>query len=281
MIYVIGNKKLSVAIDGLGAEINSVKKTGKEMIWQNEDGSWDGHAPLIFPHCGTLTLKADGVKYPRNLHGFAKNMTFLPEKQTETEIFLTLNSNADTLKLYPFDFSLTIHYSVKNTTLNIETIVKNIGKNTMYFATGGHESFVIDKSIDNYYIEFEKEESLLRLYHNDSGVLNGKEQKYPTSKFLKFSENPIKNSETLIYKDINSSYCKLVENNGKILAEIHFNGFKNILFWKTDSGKFICIEPWQNLPDTENIEPEEISKTSGFNALASGKSASIKRKIIY
>ena len=49
MLYVIGNRRLSVTVNSLGAELNSVKKDGKEMLWQNYDGSWAGHSPIMFP----------------------------------------------------------------------------------------------------------------------------------------------------------------------------------------------------------------------------------------
>ena len=39
--------------------------------------------------------------------------------------------------------------------------------------------------------------------------------------------------------------------------DITFDGFPNLLLWRGGAGKFICIEPWTNLPDVvgkENIE---------------------------
>lgn len=281
MLYVIGNKNFSVTVDSFGAQLNSIKLNLKEKLWQNEDGSWDGHAPFLFPNCGTFTLKSDGVSYSTIQHGFVKNKEFSAVKQTETELWLNTKYDNDTLKVYPFKFSLTIKFSVVKSELSIITEVENLGDDTLYFATGGHESYALDGDLQDYYVEFQKTEKLLRLFHNDKGVLTGKTVVYPESRFLKFTEIPIVGNETLIFKDIRSRWCKLVKNNGEVIAKTFFDGIKNLLFWKTEFGRFVCIEPWMNLPDTENVSPQDISQTQGFIAVSAGEKHAITRKIIY
>ena len=280
MIYIIGNKKFSVTVDSLGAELNSIKKNGKELLWQNYDGSWNEHSPILFPFCGHCTVNLDGKIYPAPAHGIVKELEFSLLSQTEREVTLCISSNEKTKELYPFDFVFTVNYSVRATTLYIEYTVKNTGNSDLFFGCGGHESFNIDGTLDDYYIEFEKEENLLRILHNDGGYLTGESLVYPTSKYFYFKDAPLFNSETLIFKNIKSSWCKLVNNTGKTVAKTHFKGFKNILFWGPTGAPVICMEPWSNLPDLVD-ETTDFRDKAGIIALSAGKLKIIQRKIEY
>ncbi len=280
MLYIIGNKRLSVAVDSLGAELNSIKKDGEELLWQNYDGSWDGHSPVLFPLCGHCKVIVDGKDYNTPPHGIIRSREFSFVSQTGTELVLTLSSDDETKKVYPYDFSFTLRYYVRKTTLYIDYIVKNNGYETMYFGCGGHESFNIKGDLSEYFIEFEKEEKLQRLFHDNNGFLTGESVQYPKSKCLHFKDIPVDNSETLIFKGVKSSWCKLVKNSGGTVAETHFKGFKNLLFWRPDGAAMICMEPWTNLPDVLG-DNTDFRKKSGITHLAVGAEKIIKRKIIY
>ena len=82
----ISNESLKVTISTMGAEITSVKKVKKELIWQADPNVWKGHAPLLFPICGGL--KEDkfiygGKSYIMPKHGFARNSEFEIETVSE------------------------------------------------------------------------------------------------------------------------------------------------------------------------------------------------------
>lgn len=281
MVYVIGNKRFSVAVDSFGAELNSIKKNGVERLWQNYDGSWDGHAPVLFPFCGHCAVKFDGKDYSTPAHGFARQCEFSYVSQTESELKLNLKSDAETKKVYPFDFSFTVTYAVKGYTLFITYEMENTGKKTLFFGCGGHESFNIDGALEDYRIEFEKEESLLRLFHNENGYLNGESVTYPESRYLNFSKVPVNNSDTLIFKGIKSRKCSLVNCAGERVATVYFNGFSNLLFWRPDGAAMICIEPWTNLPDFAGKDDREFSAKEGIYPLNAGGKSVFKRKLCY
>ncbi|MEG9429768.1 MAG: hypothetical protein VZQ61_02455 [Christensenellaceae bacterium] len=280
MLYIIGNKRLSVAVDSIGAELNSVKKDGKELLWQNYDGSWNGHAPVLFPFCGHCAVNIDGKDYNAPAHGMVQYHEFSRTFQTGTELVLTFTSSAETKKIYPYDFSFSVRYFVRKTTLYIDYTVKNTGNSAMYFGCGGHESFNIDGKLSQYSIEFEKEESLLRFFHDDNGYLTGESKAYPKSKFLRFKDMPVDNSETLIFKGVKSNRCKLINNKGETVAETCFKGFDNLLFWRPDGAAVICMEPWSNLPDMKGDSTDFRTK-NGIKLLEAGAEKVIKRKIIY
>ena len=281
MIYVIGNKNFSVAVDSIGAELNSIKRYGKEMLWQNYDGSWAGHSPILFPFCGNCAVNIGGKVYPAPKHGILRRREFTLVSQSATELVLRFSSDAESGKLYPYEFSFSVRYAVRGASLNVDYIVENTDDCPLFFGCGGHESFNIDGTLEKHCIEFEKEESLTRLYHDDDGHLTGKIKTYPKSKYLYFKDVPIKNSETLMFKGIKSSWCKLLTISGKEIAKTSFKGFSNILFWRPKNAAMVCMEPWTNLPDFAGGDGREFSEKGGIYRLDAGEKRVITRKITY
>ena len=280
MLYVIGNKNFSVAVESRGAQLNSIKKNGEEKLWQNYDGSWDDHAPLLFPVCGNVNIIVNGKQYPFCQHGFAQNCEFEKIFQSERKISLSLKSSEETLKFYPFDFELIITYSVENSTLFLNYEIRNNGKTDMFYGIGGHESFNVKGELSDYYAELEYEESPDRYYHDDNGWLTECEK---TEKFKKisFKDIPLNNDETLILSGLKSTWCALKsEITGETVAKSHFKGLTNLLFWRPDGAPVVCIEPWSNLPDRFG-EKAELSDKKGIFRLPSGKTSVLERKIEY
>ena len=125
MIYTIENETLSVAVNTFGAELVSVKKDGKERLWQNENGSWAGHAPILFPFAGLCTPIINGKEYPMKRHGLASKYEFSLVSQTETALKLLFASNAETEKLFPYTFRFFATFSLENDTLKIAYEIEN------------------------------------------------------------------------------------------------------------------------------------------------------------
>ena len=75
MQYTIWNKKIELTVDTHGAEAVSLKKDGKEYIWNGNPEFWNRHAPVLFPFVGKPKDKKyryEGKKYPMGQHGFAR-----------------------------------------------------------------------------------------------------------------------------------------------------------------------------------------------------------------
>ena len=87
------NNNLTVKISTLGAEIQSLKKSEKEYIWEGNPDIWEGHSPILFPICGKLAdnkFIIDGKEFSLNMHGFAKKSVFEIEKSIDTEVIFLL-----------------------------------------------------------------------------------------------------------------------------------------------------------------------------------------------
>ena len=161
MITVLSSECLKVTINSLGAEIISVNKNGKELLWDGNPDYWTGHAPVLFPICGGLKddkFTYAGKEYNLPKHGFAKKREFkLESAEAEKAVYL-LCSDEESLKMYPFDFEFRIIYTLDKNKVKVEYNVKNLTDGEMYYSIGSHEAYACPGGIDEYTIKFEKEE---------------------------------------------------------------------------------------------------------------------------
>ncbi len=281
MNYTIKNNKTSVTVTDLGAEAISVIVDGKERLWQNPTGEWAGHAPLLFPVCGHFGVTVDGVSYPIKAHGFAKRETFTLKEKGVDFLTFCLQANEETKKVFPFDFIFNVTYRIAENTLIVEYNVENPSDKPLYFACGGHETFALESDVDGYEIEFEKEENLVHYYHDKVGFLTGETRTYGNGKPFPLPIDFLQNGETLIFKDIRSRRVNLARKGGKAIANVTFDGFDNLLLWRQGEAKYICIEPWTNVPDYAGVPDKEFSQKEGVYKVDGKSSKKLVRTITY
>ena len=184
MIYTIKNDKTEIKINSLGAEVRSVVHNGKERAWQNETGEWSGCAILLFPFAGINRLIYDGVDFGIQKHGFCRNEEFELVEAKDDSITFVLNANERTRAVYPYDFAFFVKYAIIDNGYEVCYTVINSDNREIPFACGGHESFALDKAVENYYVEFEKEEGFDFLVHNAGGMLTGEKVSHGKGRIL-------------------------------------------------------------------------------------------------
>ncbi len=281
MLYTLRNDRLNITIDDFGAQMISLKLDGAEKLWQNPTNTWTGHAPLLFPVCGNCQVWVEGVQYPITSHGFAKRMPFECVCQKQDQITFQLCSNSQTLALYPFHFDFSVTYQICQNTLFVTYDVTNKGTNVMYFSCGGHESFALQGNFEHYSIQFEKEEKLLGLLHDEqTGQLNGQTIDYGVGKKYVFDKPSFENGKTVIFANVNSRKLTFCHKDTPI-AELQFDGFGNLLLWAPLSYLGVCIEPWINLPDLPSEAQTELSQKKNFVELQPLQSKKLVRSIKY
>lgn len=270
---------LSVTIDERGAELVSVIKDGKERLWQNENGAWAGHAPVLFPVCGHCGVVADGREYPMPTHGFARKATFRHLAGGKNACAFVLESNAETRAVYPFEFRLTIEYTIVDGGIVIGTTVRNTGEKELPFFLGAHPSFALDGNVGDYKIIFEKEECLIHHAHDEGGYLTGETTDYGTRREFPLPEDYLQAGRTLIFPNIKSRKVMLVRGN-EGLAVYSFDGFSHLLLWRAEGANMICIEPWGNLPDLRG-DNTELAQKQGVTLLKKGEERTFMQRILY
>jgi len=247
----ISNSDISVTISTFGAEIKSVIKNGKEMIWDGNPEFWSGQAPLLFPICGGLKddkFIFEGKEYTLQKHGYARKCEFeLESVEKEKAVFL-LCSDEESLKQYPFEYELRIIYTLDGSKLNVEYNVKNISDKNMYFSIGAHEAYACPEGIEEYSIVFDKAEDL------NATQLDGNFLKYETVNIGKnVTELPLKTEyfeiDALVFLDIKSRKVSLKNQRTGETVAVEFDGFDYLLLWTIPGANYICIEPWCGIPD--------------------------------
>lgn len=281
MQYTIKNDVLSVTINDFGAEPISIRHNGKEWLWQNQTGDWNGHAPILFPFCGNCQLWVDGKHYQMNRHGFARVNQFAPVNQTSNSLKFVLTSNDDIKKVYPFDFEFYATYRINGDTITIDYETTNTGTKPLYFACGGHESFYLEDGYANYKLIFDKDENFVSLGGNDDGRLNDSSVSYGSGRVLPMPTKGLVDHLTVVLGNINSRKVTLCKADDTPVCEISFDGFDHLLLWSPDGQNAICIEPWQNLPDTDQNAQTEFAQKQGITKVDVGTTAKFTRKIRY
>lgn len=276
---ILKNGNKVVEISPFGAEPKSLKRDGKEYLWQGDEKTWNGQAPILFPICGRLKNAKyihDGVTYELGIHGFARKSVFEILNKSENEVTLLLESNKETLKCYPFEFKFFVTYTLTDK-LNIEYKIENFSNKNMYFCVGSHEGYIADGEISDYYIEFDKDENFINVVHNLDGLLTGEKINIGNGKILNLEDKYFVDDATIVFENINSRAVTLVGKKNGLKIKIEFDEFSNLLIWKAYNGKFVCIEPWTALPDSvdcNNVlkdKPNIIKLKQGENKIFTHK----------
>ena len=253
MNIIIKNQQLTVSINPKGAELTSLKRSGKEYIWDGNPEFWEKHSPILFPIVGTLknnTYEYQGKEYSLSRHGFARDNEFTVKELSNESVTFLFTSNQNTFKVYPFEFQLELKYTLKDATLSLEYSVTNFGKNDMPFAIGAHPAFALPCSFSDYSLIFEKDETLIST-QLENGLLSDKTIEIPLkNKELPLSYDLFKN-DALIFKSTASNYIDIERNNDPYIRVILGN-FPHLGIWTKEDAPFLCIEPWQGYSDSTN-----------------------------
>lgn len=253
MTTTISNEFITANINHKGAELFSLQAndTKKEYIWKGNPDFWGKHSPVLFPIVGTLknnSYTLNNQKYSLSRHGFARDMTFELIEKTKNSAIFSIQSNKETLKVYPFDFEFQIHYSIEEKNLIIQYKVINKNQSKMPFSIGAHPAFALNGNFENYAIEFEKDETLVyHLLENDL-ISSKTETLEKTDNLVKLNYSLFEN-DALIFKSLISKKLAVLHNNNPLL-KVHFQGFPHLGIWTKKDAPFLCIEPWHGYSDT-------------------------------
>lgn len=279
MILKLQNEKLTVSVNTLGAEIISVIGTdGFEYIWNGEH--WSGHAPLLFPVCGSLLdnkYSFGGKEYSMAKHGFARRSEFEVKELSDTRAVLSLSASEATRAIYPFEFTLTAEYSIQGNRLSAVFTVKNCGEGVMPFAFGWHPAFNLggEGDIEGFYVDFGCDGPLVMHPLANGPFLSGEEITFPLSDgAYRLNEKQIYENDTLILTG--SAGSARLYGFGDI-HEVTLSWSDNLPYlciwkWPDSTARYLCLEPWTNVA-ADGITPENFD-TRVMQRLGGGESAS-------
>ena len=276
MKLTVKTNTLEISANTSGAELCSVKKDGVEYLWQAGD-AWKRYAPILFPFiCSPKgkRYKAGGREYtmPSN-HGFARDMEFEPQGTDDKSISFKLTSNEQTLRIYPYDFELTVRFTVSGNSVEVLNQVKNTGDKDMYFYLGGHPAFncPLEEGLgfDDYEIRYEKNETITQqLPNGGERVIIDNEAGYRLTRAL-FDNDVIMKDKP------NSKSVTLMSPKGSRSVTLRYPESECIAVWSStgnDEARFVCLEPWTSVPVYCDDEYDDIEKKPHAVKLAAGES---------
>ena len=281
MIYQIKNEVLTVEISSLGAEIVSVKKDGKERVWQNDNGTWAGHAPILFPKCGDCRIIIGGTDYPMRSHGIACRNEFELVEKGESFIKLAFSSTDETKKVYPYDFRFTATFSLDGAKMKVDYETFNPSNEPIYFACGSHESYALDGEIDEFEAVFPEEEEFVSPIHtSEARGFTGESECFGKGKILRFPKEFMEDN-TVVLVNVKSREVEVRKTGGERVCKVWFEGFDNLLFWHSEGSKMVCVEPWLNLPDLSTQPIGDFREKAGVQKLESNETKIFTHVIEY
>lgn len=275
------NDFITVIISEKGAEQTSLKnkQTGIEYLWQGEPAYWKRQAPVLFPFVGRLKddqYEYENKTYSMSQHGFARDRVFEVTNQSETEVTLSLSSDAESKEVYPFDFCLSISYQLNEETVKVSYKVENINQDKpMYFSIGGHPGFNVpltdDTTFEDYYLSFSPKRSrtvipLKGAYIDYENRTLGQTNTDIALRWSLFSE------DALIYETKNKNVFSILSDKTKHGISISFEGFPYVGIWSPAelNAPLVCIEPWYGIADT-NDASGQLEEKLGIQKLKAGE----------
>lgn len=268
MIHKILYNNILVEINSLGAELIQISKDNINYIWNIDETFWNKTSPILFPIVGRLkndSYSFNGINYEMARHGFARNYDFTVLNKTENSISFTLTDNNETLSQYPFNFQLTITYTVHIKGLTIDYKVKNNSKKVMPFSIGAHPAININSEFKNYSIQFENDSELISHELENENFSGKTNQIKLEEKTLKLNYDLFE-KDAIVVKDLQSNHLTIYKHNNPFI-KISFDNFPHLGIWTKKNAPFLCIEPWQGYADSENTTGDLIKKEGMLHLL--------------
>ena len=250
-MITLKNEFLTLTINETGAEIKNLISGGNEYIWDGNPEIWAKSAPVLFPICGGLKedrYTYEGKEYTLTKHGYAREKIFSVESQTDSTAVFLHRSDAGTKRQFPFDYELRIAYTLTGKTVKIDYSVKNTGDHAMYFSIGSHEGYAVPEGIEEYDVIFPQKETL------DTYVLSGNLLTKDTHPVIKEStllslEEKYFTVDALVFRSPESRSATLKNRNTGRAIRVDFPDDPYFLIWHKPNARFICLEPWNGIPD--------------------------------
>ncbi|MGC1306693.1 MAG: aldose epimerase [Phormidesmis sp.] len=206
-----------------------------------------GGIPILFPICGNLpddTYQVDGKSYQLVQHGFARVLPWMVSDRgvksdavaDEAGAFLqlTLTSNDQTRRVYPFDFEAQFTYRLKGRSLYIEQRFTNKSESPMPFSTGLHP------------------------YFNVSSSAADKSQLQLTIPATQYADNMTKTEQSFdgdfdwsvpeidaAFRPVSAQQAAVKDPVRGVDISLRYDeSFTTVVFWTVAGKGFYCLEPW-------------------------------------
>jgi galactose mutarotase-like enzyme len=179
-------------------------------------------------------------------HGFARDSPFRVIDSTSHSARLVLESSAETLARYPFQFRLETEWRAEARGLSVSFTLTNTGDEPMPASLGWHPAFAWDSS-PGWGVSFaEPERSPVRRVDANVRLLDEPDPYLTGARTLPLTED-LFDRGALIFaqaKDRAITYS----SPAAAVFDLDFSDFPQFAVWKYPGAHFVCLEPWHGLP---------------------------------
>lgn len=283
-MFHLENDKLNISLAVKGAELKRVfgKQQQIDYMWGADPAFWAKTSPVLFPIVGQLknnTYFYQGKAWFLPRHGFARDREFSVTEQTAQSITFCLNSDQETLAVYPFPFSFFIIYTLTDDVLAVTYKVENRGEEAMLFSVGGHPAFklplVAGTTYEDYQLTFNKNETAGRWPISADGQIEEETLPLLEGTNVLPLRKELFAKDAIVLKHLLSDEVQLGSDKTPHGLRFSFSGFPYLGIWAAPGADFICIEPWCGIADSVDADGE-LEHKEGINKLASGETFSVQ-----
>lgn len=244
-----------------GGMATSFTKSGEEYLWlrdknyESSDRPRCG-VPILFPNCGKPdggVHHFNGADYPIENHGLADLLPWQVKSATDEAIELTLTPNGLTKFVYPFEFCLTMRYTLAGGKAGLALTVENKGDKEMPFSVGFHPYFAASK-LEN--VSFDIKAATC------SESAKGEQPAAPAQITLTKKDGAAESIRLLT--GVKSPMVLTDSGNGhKVTVAFDEAAFGNGVLWQQNAETFVCMEPWNGWANSVNEDGKHETLAPG------------------
>lgn len=281
MLTTIQNDTITVSAETLGAELQSIRSAeGIDYLWNGDPSGWSGRASILFPFVGSLRNKrascsAGEVSLPQ--HGFARRKEWTRVEAEKDAMAFCLTADEETRKGYPYDFAITVRYSLGDRSVTSAFTVENTGDKPMPYTIGGHPGFhvplVKGENFEDYLVEFDQPETAdCPQVELSTGLIIDTVRNRLLTEARSFRLNHLLfRGDALIFDQLKSHSVKLYSEKSGRGVKMDFTGMNYLGIWSSmHDSPLVCLEPWNGM-GTLVTEDDVFEHKRGMRILEPGQ----------
>ncbi len=278
-MITLENELLKASFVQKGAELQSLisKTSGLEYIWDANPKDWAKHSPVLFPIVGALKDNKyvyQDRAFNLSRHGFARDMEFELESKSADEIVFTLKASPETRAVFPFEFSLSLIYTLTTHGLGCSYRVYNPSDEDLLFSVGGHPAFAtpVNENIkyEDYFLRFSEDEEII-LNKIADNLISDEVISIPLRDKMLPLSHELFYQDALVIKSLKSKKISLQNKVNSHGLHFNFDGFPYLGIWSAKDANFVCLEPWCGIADGVNASGQ-LSEKEGIIILSAEES---------
>lgn len=272
----ISSALLSAEVSAQGAELQSLRTNdGRDLLWDGDPSFWTGRAPILFPVVGLLNgghYRYDGRTYAMPKHGFARSTEFAVTEQSDTAVTMRLAATDATRAAYPFEFTLDLTFRLDGAILQVSAAIANHGDIPMPASFGFHPAlrwslpFGAERTAHRIAFDRDEPEAVRRI--GPDGLLLPQSEPSPVVGRELALRDDLFRADALIFDAVRSRSVNYGAPH-QPQVRVTFSDFSLLGVWTKPGAGFICIEPWQGLPDPAGFSGD-IRDKPGIMLIAPG-----------